>query len=102
MRNSGTTFVRALQQVLEPVHYCTKAYIDDMDVHSDTWQQHLIDVRAYLLVMQRSGFTLGINKCEFAKPQLKYNGHLIGSGERRVDPAKTDKVQGLREPETKK
>jgi phospholipid-translocating ATPase len=73
-----------------------------MAVHSDTWQQHLIDVRAYLLVMQRAGFTLGIKKCEFAKPQLKYIGHLIGSGERRVDPAKTDKVQGLREPETKK
>jgi len=90
MRNSGTTFVRALHQVLEPVHYCTKAYIDDMAVHSDNWQQHLVDVRAYLCVMQRAGFTLGIKKCEFAKPQLKYIGHLIGSWERRVDPAKTD------------
>ena len=60
MRNSGTTFVRALQQVLEPVHYCTKAYIDDMAVHSDNWQQHLVDVRAYVCVMQRAEFTLGI------------------------------------------
>ena len=32
------------------VHYCTKAYIDDMAVQSDTWQQHFIAVQVYLRV----------------------------------------------------
>jgi len=102
MRNSGTTFVRALQQVLQHIRAFTKSYIDDMAVHSDNWQQHLVDVEVYLNNIKQSGFTLGIKKCEFARPYLKYIGHVIGSGERRVDPAKVETVRGLREPETKK
>ena len=102
MRNSGTTFVRALQQVLQHVRAFTKSYIDDMAAHSNSWQQHISDVEAYLKAMKKSGFTLGLKKCEFAKSHLKYVGHIIGSGERRVDPAKVETVRSLNEPETKK
>jgi hypothetical protein len=44
----------------------------------------------------------GLPKCKFAKPQVKYIGHLIGSWERRVDPAKVETIRRLREPGTKK
>jgi hypothetical protein len=33
---------------------------------------------------------------------VKYIGHLIGSGERRVDPARVETIRQLRDPETKK
>lgn len=72
-----------------------------MAVHSSSWNQHLLDVERYLNAIRESGFTLGIGKCEFAKPHVKFLGHVIGSGERRVDPAKVETVRGLREPETK-
>jgi len=62
----------------------------------------LIDIETYLNTMREFGFTLGIQKCEFAKPQVKYVGHVIGSGERRVDPTKIETIRGLQEPKTKK
>ncbi len=74
-----------------------------MAVHSDTWQLHLHHLDAYLRVIADSGFTLGLSKCEFAKPKIKFVGHIIGSGYRAVDPDKVHKaVYNLKEPENKK
>ena len=102
MRNSGNTFTKALQKVLQPVRSFTKSYVDDMAVHSGAWEEQLQDIDRFLHTVRLSGFTLGLEKSDFARPMVKYIGHLIGSGERRVDPAKVEAVQKMREPETKK
>jgi len=36
MRSSGSTFVRAMQQVLPPVRRFTASFVDDMSVYSGT------------------------------------------------------------------
>ncbi len=103
MVGSGDTFVRALLKVLQPIRKFTKSYVDDMAVHSNAWEEHLSNVDSYLRVIRDSGFTLGLSKCEFAKPTVKFVGHIIGSGLRRVDPEKVvAAVRNLKEPETKK
>jgi len=86
---------------LQPIRSFTKAYVDDMAVHSGDWESQLQD-DSILQTIKRAGFTLGITKCNFARPQVKYRGHLIASGERRVDPAKVETIRQLRDPETKK
>ena len=42
MRNSGNTFVRAIQTVLRPIRYFTSSYVYDMAVSSHDWSMHLI------------------------------------------------------------
>ena len=44
MRNSGTTFVRAIQIALQKTRSFTKSYVDDMAVHLDIWSQQLDDI----------------------------------------------------------
>ena len=59
----------------------------------------------YLHVIQvitKSGFTQGLQKCQFYKPTVKYLGQIIGSGERRIDPSNAEALLRLREPESKK
>jgi hypothetical protein len=103
MVGSGDTFVRAVRQVLQPIRDISKSYVDDMAVHSDFWADHLHDIDRFLTAIKRSGFTLGLRKCDFARPYIKYIGHLIGSGKRGVDPEKVyDAMEKLKEPETKK
>jgi hypothetical protein len=41
MRLSGTTFVRGVKEILRPIRDFTKSYVDDMAVHSDSWDLHL-------------------------------------------------------------
>ena len=60
-------------------------------------------IESFLSRIRQCGFTLGLNKCEFAKSNVKYIGHIVGSGHRGIDPDKVySAVECLKEPETKK
>ena len=99
---SGSTFIRAIQQVLRPVKRCTDAYVDDVLVFSsDEFSQHLKDIEAFLERIREAKMTLKLKKCRFALPEVKFCGKLIGSGFKRPDPEKIAAVQNMRIPRTK-
>ena len=102
MRSSGTTFVRAIKNVLQPTHKFTKSFVDDMVVHTNDWDSHLVAVDRYLAAMKAGGFSLCLKKCEFGKPEVKLVGHIVGSGQRKPNPDKIVAVLNLKEPETKR
>lgn len=74
-----------VQHVLYPIRDFTASFVDDIAVHSDEFDQHLNDFEEFLKVKKDSGFTLNLKKCHFAQSQVKYVGHIIGSGERKPD-----------------
>jgi len=45
--------------------------------------------------------TLKLEKCEFAKPSLIFDGHVIGSGMHGPDPNKVSCVESMKPPVTK-
>jgi hypothetical protein len=102
MRSSGCTFVRAIKQVIEPLKDFVESYVDDMAVYSDEWRLHLDHLNKFLSAIRMSGITLNLKKCSFAKSEIKFVGHIIGSGKRRADPDKVATVLSLKIPETKK
>jgi hypothetical protein len=103
MKTSGDTYVRSLRRILQPVQEFTKSYVDETAVYSNTWSEHLAHLRRYLQLIKDSGFTLGLRKCEFAKPSITFLGHIIGSGKRNIDPSRVyDAVAKLKYPATKK
>jgi len=63
-----------------------------MAVGSHSWPQHIECVKQFLETIRASGITLNIRKCTFAKSEVKFVGHLIGSGRRRADPEKVSTV----------
>jgi len=92
LKNAGATFVRAVRTVLQPICDFSESYVDDISVTSDDWAQHLNHVRRFLGIVKDVGMTLSIEKCEFAKAEVKFVGHFVGSGGRRPDP---DRLEGL-------
>jgi len=80
-KNSGQSFVRAIQKVLQPLKRCADSYVDDTAVFSDEWSQHMEDLESFLQAISRAGMTLNLKKCEFAKSRVKFVGQLIGSGQ---------------------
>ena len=94
MRSSGTTFVRAIKLVWQPIREFSKSFVDDMVVHSNDWQSHLVSIDSFLSVI--------LKKCELAKPEVKLVGHIVGGGRRRPNSEKVLSVQNLKEPETKR
>jgi len=101
-KGSGNTFVRAVQQVLYPVRSFTGAFVDDISVHSNTFDNHLIHLEKFLQVIKESGFILNLKKCRFVQSEVKFLGHIVGSGQRRPDPDKVATVHDMKAPETKK
>jgi len=74
-----------------------------MAVHSYTWSDHLNHIESFLHTSRQCGFTLGLDKCEFAKSSIKYVGHIVGSGYRGIDPEKVyGAVERLNDLETNK
>jgi len=102
MRSSGSTFVRALQQVLQPVQKFTASFVDDMFVYSGTWRNHLNHVDQFLQQIRKSAFTLNLRKCNFALSEVLFVGQIIGSGFRRADPDKMAAVKNMTAPVNKK
>ena len=102
LRSSGCTFLKNLRQILEPVRAFVASYVDDTAVYSNDWESHIAHTDRYLSTIEASGMTLNLNKAIFAKSEIKFVGHIIGSGKRRIDPARAASIQQLKTPETKK
>jgi len=98
VHSSGATFVRAIQQALQPIRQFTVSYVDDTSVYSDFWRQHVQHLENYLLQIRCSGFTLNLAKCNFASVSVKFVGHIICSGTRKPDPDKLSAVKNLLSP----
>ena len=102
LKGAGNTFVRAVQTILQPIRDHSDSYVDDMATFSDDFQSHLVHFRRFLEVMRKAGLTLSIKKCSFAQQEVKYLGHIIGSGKHRPDPDRLRVVEEMKVPTTKK
>ncbi|GFT70891.1 retrovirus-related Pol polyprotein from transposon opus [Trichonephila clavipes] len=80
----------------------SRAYIDDIAIFSKNWEEHLLHLDTILTKLSELNFTVNLKKCVFGKAQIKYLGHIIGSGKHEPDPEKTAVINNLPVPKTKK
>lgn len=102
LKCASNTFIRIVQQILQPIREFNDSYVDDMATYSDSWDLHLTHVRLFLLEIRKSGLTLNLQKCDFAKSEVSFVGHVIGAGYHGPDPEKVATVEHMRAPTTKK
>ena len=94
-KGSGCTFVRVIQQVLQPIKDFTDSYVDDVSVFSDQWRSHLCHLEKFLQVIKESGFILNLKKTSLAQSQVKFLGHITASGQRPRAPPISSAGVGL-------
>ena len=93
---------RALHQILLSLREFCDSYVDDMSVFSvDSWEQHLTHLNSFLQAIKDAQFTLSLNKCHFALPEVTFVGHVMGSGKHGSDPEEIRAVENLTLPRTK-
>jgi len=46
--------------------------------------------------------SLILDKCDFVKPEVKFIGHIVGSGCRKADPERTQAMNEMPRPRTKR
>ena len=87
-----------MDNLLRPYTFAD-AYIDDIVVFSDDWEQHLAEV---LHCLKAAGFTAKLVKCSFAKRRVDFLGHVVGGGTVKPQAGKIQAIQDFRRPKTKK
>jgi hypothetical protein len=102
LKTAGNTFCRCVEIILQPVRDFSSAFVDDMTIGSENWSQHLHNLRLFLHEVQKSGLTLSLDKCKFAQREVRFVGHIVGSGYHRPDERKLDAIASLTRPNTKK
>jgi len=102
VKNAGATFVRAVRSMLRPIHDFADSYADDIGVGSQDWETHLYHIRRFLSIVSEAGMTLNLAKCEFGKPEVKFVGRMVASGNHRPDPQRLQCLAKIEMPRTKK
>lgn len=80
MRSAPATFQRLMHRVLSGVEHC-EAYLDDVVVFSDTWENHLGTLTEVFSRLAKALLTLNLAKCDFAKVVVIYLGKKVGHGQ---------------------
>ncbi|GBM57954.1 Retrovirus-related Pol polyprotein from transposon 17.6 [Araneus ventricosus] len=102
LRNAAATFQREMNKALGPYRDFSRAYIDDIAIFSNNMSDHLLHLDTILSKLEELQFTVNLQKCSFARPEIKYLGHIVGSGKHQTDPDKIRAIAIMPAPTTKK
>jgi hypothetical protein len=99
LTNAPATFQRTMQLALGELFYTiAPVYIDDIIVHSETFENHLNDLKQVFERIREANLKLGPKKCKFCFEEIKFLGHIIGKDGIKTDPAKIEKVKNYPKP----
>lgn len=100
MVNSGATLVRGMRQMLEGLDGAD-SYIDDIIVHTNTWEDHLKVLQTLLGRLRDAGFTVRPSKCQIGERSIEFIGHSISRGIIQPLDENVAKIQEAVRPKTK-
>ena len=100
MKNAPVTFQRLVNQLIGDLEGCG-GYIDDIIVYGDTWEQHILRIRALLERLVQAQLTVNLSS-EFAHAHITYLRHVVGQGHVGPVTAKVEAVMNFPAPVNRK
>ena len=101
LSTAAPTFQRAMNKVLGHLKFVTN-YFDDVLIFSETWSEHLNHIKETLQTLEKANLTVKPSKCHVGCREVNFLGHIVGKGNIKPDPKKTEKILSLTTPKTKK
>ena len=102
LRNAPATFQRLMDKILRPFPKFAQAYLDDVIIFSDTFEEHLEHIKLVIDAVHAEGFLFRLSKCFFAMPEVEYLGHYIGRHGVRMNKKKLMEISSFPKPTTVK
>lgn len=101
LKNAPVVFQRLMNDVLRDLPYAA-AHIDDVVVASNSWKEHLEQLKTVLERIAEAGLTVKMSKCVFRKAEVSFLGHNHGKGRVKPQASKIEAVRDFPQPLTKK
>ncbi len=102
LHGAAATFQRMMDQVLHGTEDFAAAYLDDIIIFSQNWEEHLEYLKEVLTRIKAAGLTIRPDKCALAKPETQYLSFVLGHGVIRPQVGKVEAIKTAGRPETKK
>jgi len=100
LKNATSTFTRTMSEVFKDLgDKFLKVFVDDLNIHSESWEYHLQHLEAVLSRLREVNLKLNPSKCCFAAGSIVFLGHVVNKEGTRPNLGKIDAV--LRFPEPK-
>ncbi len=97
LTSTPATFQRMMNDLLEEEardKLCV-IYLDDVLIHSETFEEHVKHVRRVRKKLRDAKLKLRLKKCKFGKISIEYLGHLISEGTIRPAPSKVKAIMNF-------
>jgi len=101
LKNCPATYQRLMDQVLSNVDNAT-SYQDDILIASESFEEHLQDIRSTLDCLRKAGITLNPDKCTWGKEKVKCLGHVVSTQGLEKNPDSLKKIVETAVPKNKK
>lgn len=87
------TFQGAMNCTLSPLlRRCVIVFFDDILIYSSSYSEHLEHIQQVLTLLAKDQWVVKLKKCQFAKQEIHYLGHVLSAQGVHTDPAKITAV----------
>jgi hypothetical protein len=103
LKNAISTFSRTMVDTFkEWTNQFVKVFIDNVNIHSGTWNEHLCHIQLVLQKLKNVNFELNYNKCCFGSKIITFFflGHIVDYAKSQLDYKKIATVQNFPTPNT--
>jgi hypothetical protein len=101
LKNATNTFTRTMSEVFKDLgRKFLKVFVDDLNVHNESWGEHLHHLDTILCKLREVNLKLNPNKCSFAVKTITFLGHVVSKEGTRPDPGKIEAVMHFPQPKT--
>ncbi|GET66741.1 retroviral-like aspartic protease 1 [Rhizophagus irregularis DAOM 181602=DAOM 197198] len=99
LKNAPAIFQRTMNKIFkEYLDKFMNVYIDDIIIYSKNWNEHLQHIKIVLEELRKADMMLKLKKCEWAKKNVEYLGHIVGTDGLKPDNKKIEKIKNLKPP----
>lgn len=102
LQGAPATFQRLMNHVLRDVSEFSDAYLDDVVIFSQSWEEHMCHLQRVLQCIRAAGLTINPQKCAVAQREVEYLGYVIGFGTIKPQVGKVEAIQAFPVPTTKR
>ena len=99
LTNAPAVFQRLMEQTLADLTNVL-VYIDDIIVHSTSFEEHVERLEAVFARLEKAGLKLKPVKCHLFQKQVRYLGHILSERGIETDPEKTRAIREWPQPTT--
>jgi hypothetical protein len=101
LKNVTNTFTKTMSAIFKELgDKFLKIFVDDLNIHSKNWEEHLQYLNVVLFKLREVNLKLNLSKCCFVVKSITFLGHVVSNEGIKLDPGKIDAILHFPEPKT--